>query len=431
MATDPSSVREIRVGSEYDTREQLANAERQARKRGFDKFLIVDADAHHYETESWGEITSYIEDPVLRQEGSGGVMKLIGGVPLLPGQLGNQDISGRVVRYRLRQLEPWEEDGDQRDTVIIKRAMEAMGIDYQIVFPTPMLNLGLHPVPSVEVALARAYARWIGERILDGNEGIKTMLYLPFSDPKACVKIVEDFGDMPGIIGFMVTAVRYRPVWHEDYVPLYDAIQETGKPLGFHAAFNWIGDRSMESLNRFLSVHAIGFPFHNMIHLTNWIVNGMPERFPRLKVLWIESGLAWLPFLMQRLDHEYVMRPSEAPLLTRKPSEYIRDMHFTTQPLEVYDDLDVLEMTVKMIDGENRLLYASDYPHWDFDVPARIYDLPFLSEQAKRNILGANAARLFDLPDHHASGSSNGIGADVGTSTDGVTTQIEHDGNPA
>ena len=87
-----------------------------------------------------------------------------------------------------------------------------------------------------------------------------------------------------------------------------------------------------------------------------------------------------------------------------------------------------LEMTVKMIDGENRLLYASDYPHWDFDVPARIYDLPFLGEQAKRNILGANAARLFNLPDHHANGSSNGVGADVGTSTDGVTTQIEHDG---
>jgi predicted TIM-barrel fold metal-dependent hydrolase len=126
----------------------------------------------------------------------------------------------------------------------------------------------------------------------------------------------------------------------------------------------------------------------------------MPERFPRLKLVWIESGVSWLPFLMQRLDHEYVMRPSEAPLLKRKPSEYVRDMHFTTQPLEVFDDLEVLEMTMKMLDGENSLLYASDYPHWDFDVPARIYDLPFLSEQGRRNILGANAARLFGLEDH-------------------------------
>ena len=45
-----------------------------------------------------------------------------------------------------------------------------------------------------------------------------------------------------------------------------------------------------------------------MVHLTNWIINGLPERFPKLKVIWIESGLAWLPFMMQRLDHEYLMR---------------------------------------------------------------------------------------------------------------------------
>jgi uncharacterized protein len=48
-----------------------------------------------------------------------------------------------------------------------------------------------------------------------------------------------------------------------------------------------------------------------------------------------------------------------------------------------------------MIDAPNRLLYSSDYPHWDFDVPARIYDLPFLAEEDKRAILGANAMRLF------------------------------------
>ena len=50
-----------------------------------------------------------------------------------------------------------------------------------------------------------------------------------------------------------------------------------------------------------------------------------------------------------------------------------------------------------MINAETQLLYASDYPHWDADMPSTIYDLPFLDEQAKRNILGYNAARLFDL----------------------------------
>src|SRR5262249_16920895 len=103
------------------------------------------------------------------------------------------------------------------------------------------------------------------------------------------------------------------------------------------------------------------------------------------------------PFLMQRLDHEYLMRVSEAPLLKRLPSEYIREMFFTMQPMET-TNLKLLEGTFDAIRADTQLLYASDWPHWDFDVPARLFDLPFLDDRAKRNILGYNAARVFNLP---------------------------------
>jgi uncharacterized protein len=63
----------------------------------------------------------------------------------------------------------------------------------------------------------------------------------------------------------------------------------------------------------------------------------------------------------------------------------------------VPQDLSILEATFKMINAETQLVWSSDYPHWDFDLPSVIYDLPFLKEPAKRNILGANAARLFGL----------------------------------
>jgi len=114
-------------------------------------------------------------------------------------------------------------------------------------------------------------------------------------------------------------------------------------------------------------------------------------------VIWIEAGLAWIPFLMQRLDNEYMMRPSEAPLLKKKPSEYMREMYYSTQPIEI-QDRKAMEVTFRMMNAETQLLYASDYPHWDFDLPSTIYDLPFLSERAKHNILGGTAARLFKLP---------------------------------
>jgi hypothetical protein len=116
-----------------------------------------------------------------------------------------------------------------------------------------------------------------------------------------------------------------------------------------------------------------------------------------LKIIWIESGLAWLSFMIQRLDNEYKMRTSEAPALKKLPGDYIREMYFSSQPMEKPDDRRILETTFRMINAETQLMYSSDYPHWDFDLPSVIYDLPFLSESAKRNILGGNAIRLFDL----------------------------------
>lgn len=380
----------------FDTRDALRHAARQAEERDLSEFTIVDVDAHHYETESWAEIVGYIEEPIIRHFAeSGGVSKLTGASSLLPSQIGNQDLAGRILRYRMRGKERPEEDV-HRDVTVVRRAMESMGIDYQILFPTPMLLLGMHPQTEVEVAVARAYARWITENILSGEPSIKTMLYLPFNDPKASQKLVEEFADRPGVVGFMVTSVRYRPVHHKEYMKLYRAIEETGLPLGFHAAHNW-QERSMEQLNKFLSVHALGFPFYNMIHLTNWVINGIPERFPGLRVMWIESGLAWIPFLMQRLDNEYMMRSSEAPSLTKRPSEYMREFYYTSQPIEYSGNMDALRVTFDMINAETQLMYSSDYPHWDFDLPSRIYDLPFLSEEAKRKILGGNAMRLFKM----------------------------------
>ena len=61
--------------------------------------------------------------------------------------------------------------------VIAKRSMEAMGIDYQVIFPTPMLQLGLHPNPDMEVALAFAYNRWLTQEVLTGDDGVTTMIY--------------------------------------------------------------------------------------------------------------------------------------------------------------------------------------------------------------------------------------------------------------
>jgi predicted TIM-barrel fold metal-dependent hydrolase len=360
--------------------------------------LICDIDAHHVETVSWKEIIRFIEDPVVREQAIHFMNERVGAPPYgLNGDIGlrYQSVGGRIS-HQDGQRETVSETDVHRDVTLTRRAMESLAIDYMVVFPTPMLFLGMHPQPEMEVWLARAYNNWLIESVLSADDRIKTLAYIPFNTPVEAERCVQEFADRKGVIGFCIPSTRYKPVHHNDYMRLYAMIQETGKPVAFHAGYHW-SDPSLASINRFVGMHALGFVWCNMIHMTNWILNGIPERFPRLKSIWVESGLAWVPFLMQRLDDQYLMRMSEAPQLKRLPSEYMREhCWYTTQPMEITNQK-ALKSTLEMINAESQVLFASDWPHFDFDLPSTIWDLPFLTEQAKRNILGLNAARIFGL----------------------------------
>ena len=380
----------------FDTDSVLANAAKQRDARGLDDVLIIDVDSHHYESESMREIIEYIEDPVLLQLAKSSTQVNQRGSMFALGRVGYQDIGGRVTRYPLRKMEETPADGTHRDVHLTHKWMDAMGVDYTCMFPTPMLALAMHPQPEVENHLARAYNHWMVDKVLPGSPRMSSMLYLPFNDHHAAYKMVQDFGDKPGVTGFMITSVRHKPVHDNDYMKIYGLIEEMGLPIGFHSGFNW-DDPMFRTANRFIAVHALGFTWYNVIHCTNWVVNGLPERFPNLKVVWIESGVTWIPWLMTRLDNEYRMRSSECPSLKMLPSEYMKQMYYSTQPIEVPDQVDYMEAVFKAIDAENTLLYASDYPHWDMDLPSTIWDLPFLDEKAKRKILGENAKEFFGL----------------------------------
>ncbi len=383
-----------------DTRDALAHAKQYVEKKKFDDFMVVDIDAHVSEGMFWDEITDRIDSDVWKYNAKsfkerGAAMGLSNAQPGLL----YQGVNGRIP-HQERLGEAVTETKPHKQVTLARRAMDSMGIDYMSVFPTPMLTMGVHPQPEVETLLGQAYNRWLVEKVLPEDPGLLGMGYLPFNEPEACPKMVEEFGDKKGIIGFSVTSTRYRAVHHNSYMRLYAMLEERGLPLIFHAGFNW-NDGSMAQLNRFLTMHALSFVHCNLVHMSNWVINGLPERFPKLKVVWIESGLAWIPYLMQRLDSEYMMRTSEAPLLKRKPSEYMKEMYYSSQPMELQHPK-LVEATFEAINAETQLLYASDWPHWDFDTPSTIYDLPFLNEKQKRNILGGNAARAFGLKDPYA-----------------------------
>src|SRR4029453_5592763 len=129
--------------NEFTETKSLDHATQQARARNYQDFLIVDVDSHHYENEHYKEVYSYIESPVIKLEAVESIARG-GRSAFLNSQVGYQGLSGRITRHNLRKQ--YKPSGDKhRDIQMTKEGMDAGGVEYACLFPTPMFFLGLPP----------------------------------------------------------------------------------------------------------------------------------------------------------------------------------------------------------------------------------------------------------------------------------------------
>ena len=146
----------------------------------------------------------------------------------------------------------------------------------------------------------------------------------------------------------------------------------------------------------YIEWHTLGSACSTMAHLVSLLCHGVLERFPTLRVLFIEGGVAWLPAVLWRLDTNWRGLRAEVPWLARKPSEVVREhIRFTTQPLEHTDGRDdLLFEMLEEVGAPDILCFASDYPHWDFDAPAQM--LARLPRAWREKVMHENAAGLYE-----------------------------------
>jgi hypothetical protein len=130
--------------------------------------------------------------------------------------------------------------------------------------------------------------------------------------------------------------------------------------------------------------------------VTSLIFEGVFDRFPNLKVVLIEGGFSWAPALGWRMDKHWERMRSEIPHVKRPPSEYLRERFwFTTQPIEEPQKPEHLADIIGWL-GWDRLIFSSDYPHWDFDHPRHAFKFA-LTDAQKAMVFRGNAKAVYGL----------------------------------
>jgi len=245
--------------------------------------------------------------------------------------------------------------------------------------------------PDLGAALSHAINQWQVAEWTSKEPRLKASIVVPYEDGPASAAEIERWGGDENFAQILLMSRTAEPLGQRRYWPIYEAAARHNLPIGIHA-FGYGG----------YPVTGSGWPSYYIEEmsghsqccqslLASMVLEGVFERWPTLKIVLIEAGFAWLPSLAWRLDNHVHKLKSELPHLKRLPSEYIRsNVWLTTQPMEEPDRRRHLSDTCDWI-GWEKLIFATDYPHWDFDDPAEA--LPIRIGDDKRKALFRENAR--------------------------------------
>lgn len=252
---------------------------------------------------------------------------------------------------------------------------------------------------KLAASLCRTYNNWLTEYCKPYPDRLFGMAILPMQDMTEAIREMRRaVGDL-GMKGVVIRPSPHPGTGQNLHDPAFDPFwaeaQELGITVAIHEAA--VGDRPTAGLDRFHNLffaHLITHPVEQQLGSLALICGGVLERFPRLRTVFLEAGGGWIAYWLERMDRDYDKLGFLVPELKRKPSEY-----FTRQCWICFEpDEKTLGMVAQLI-GEERIIWASDYPHFDAetDCVAAITGRTDLTDSAKRKILGENAARLYNL----------------------------------
>ena len=290
--------------------------------------------------------------------------------------------------------------------------MDRDGIDASVMYG-PITPLFVDD-PEFRKVCYRAYNDWLAEFCANAPERLIGVGLLPIDDPEEAAEELR-YLKQNGIRHAMLLAARAAtPLWDRSWEPLWEAGDETGIPIGFHLSGGVrsaveSGPKADDLGNRGVRVAVV--PMQMDEPLASVIFSGAFERHPNLKIVLAETGIGWLPYMVERMDDAYrrfvdakeQWKAHGEKELPRKPSEYFKKHVWATF------QIDPVGLRLLDVIGDERVMWASDYPHGDSTWPnsQQAIEEQFrgVPPEVRRKVLCDNAKNLYGLGVMEAIGS--------------------------
>ena len=289
-----------------------------------------------------------------------------------------------------------------------KTFLQDAGIDSTVLYPTTALSYGKIANTEYAVAVTRAYNDWLYDTYLQNDSRFKGMALIPMQRPEAAVaelrRAVEDLG----MCGAMLPATGLKAhLGSREYWPVYEEAERLGCCIGIHGGCH--SGLGFDDMNVYSAVHGLGHPFGQMISFSGILMNGVYDRYPNIRIGFLEGGVSWLLLCLERLHESYethIPFDPQGQYLNLPEGEniakyIIRQMKEGRISIGCEGGEFALPYAVKVC-GNEAFMYSSDFPHEVNRDTVRheineIMDSDEMSATDKEAILSKNAERFYRL----------------------------------
>lgn len=220
---------------------------------------------------------------------------------------------------------------------------------------------------DLAAALCRATNDWLVQEWLSKDDRFRASIVIPWQSPELAAEEIERCAPDRRFVQVLMMVLGDTPLGKRSMWPIYAAAEKYGLPVGIHSGTIY---RSAPWTNGWPSYHiedqvaqSVGF----QTQLLSMLAEGVFEKFPKLNVVLLESGVTWLPSFLWRIDKLWRGLRMEVPWLKRAPSETVKErVRLTMQPFDGPSDPQIVREMIEQI-GADMMLFATDYPHWNFE----------------------------------------------------------------